>query len=73
MNPDQASNFIDLNADCRQDLLLSSTKNGDVFQEYYMFTDEGFCLSKVVQMHPNMSMPSFIDYSYRGSTDMLQV
>lgn len=61
--------FIDLNMDCRPDLLVESYSIFGRSHELYIFTDEGFCFSKMLSVPENFSMVSFMDVSQRGSND----
>lgn len=67
------STFIDLNADCRPDLLLVSEKAGERYHEYYIFTDSGFCLTEVAKISKDFTMPSFLDFLNRGTSDMIMI
>ena len=71
LNPYLGSNFIDMNADCRPDLLLNSVGDGaQKQQEIYLYTNDGFCLVNVEPMPPSITMPSFLDLNNRGTNDM---
>ena len=75
IDEDHGSSFIDMNADCRSDLLIVSKdpKDGQRYHEVYMYTDDGFCLSGIKPVSSNLSMPSFMDLHHRGSSDLIMV
>jgi hypothetical protein len=45
MDADLGSSFVDMNADCRPDILLQSLgENHQRVQEFYLYSNDGFCL-----------------------------
>lgn len=74
MDPQASSSYIDMNADCRPDLLLITLNaTNQRFHEYYLLTDHGFCLINVKSVSQEFSMPSFQDLNNRGTNDMVMV
>jgi len=68
------SSFIDINADCRPDLLLNTVGNNATKKhEYYIWTNKGFCLTKVKDVPAYFTMPSFMDLNNRGTNDMIML
>jgi len=71
LNPYLGSSFVDMNADCRPDLLFNSLGDGaQKQQEIYLYTNDGFCLVNVQSMPSQITMPSFLDLNNRGTNDM---
>jgi hypothetical protein len=72
MDADLGSSFVDMNADCRPDILLQSLgDNHQRVQEFYLYSNEGFCLVSKQFMPSNWTMPSFFDMNNRGTNDMV--
>ena len=61
--------FIDLNMDCRPDLLIESESQQGRTHEIYFFTDDGFCLVDLNVVPEDQSMVSFIDIDKNGAND----
>lgn len=57
--------------DCRPDLLVESYSVLGRSHELYIFTDEGFCYTRLVEIPNNFSFVSFMDLSQRGSNDAI--
>jgi len=72
MDPELGSSFVDMNADCRPDMLLQTVGDaGQKVQEFYLFTNDGFCLVQKKPMDKTWNMPSFFDMNNRGTNDMV--
>jgi hypothetical protein len=65
--------FIDLNMDCRPDLLVESFTSLGRSQELYLYTDKGFCFVKQIIVPSDFSFVSFVDISQRGANDAVFV
>ncbi len=61
--------FIDLNMDCRADLLVESITQYGRTHEIYMYSDKGFCYTGSKAVPQEYSLVSFLDLSQRGSND----
>jgi hypothetical protein len=72
IDADLGSSFVDMNADCRPDILLQSVgENHQRVQEFYLYSNEGFCLVSKQNMAATWTMPSFFDMNNRGTNDMV--
>lgn len=61
--------FIDLDMDCRPDLLIEGVSQTGRVHEIYFYTDDGFCLVDVNQIPEGWSHVSFLDIDQTGSND----
>lgn len=61
--------FIDLNMDCRPDLLIEGFSQHGRVHEIYFYTDDGFCLVDVNPVSSDWSHVSFVDLDTNGSND----
>ena len=75
LDPERGSSFLDLNADCRPDMLLISIneKSTKRYFETYLYTDYGYCLIDVSEVPLTFSMPSFMDINKRGTNDLVLI
>ena len=74
MSKENAGAFIDLNTDCRADLVVETIgTRGTRCHEIYLFTDEGFCLVDVNTVPWGFSNAIFFDVSGDGSNDLVFV
>lgn len=75
MSDTKASSFIDVNGDCIPDLVIESVDrfNGRSYLEFYLHTDQGFCLVSNQALRKEYLMASFADLNNDGSNDLLLV
>ena len=69
MSDQNGGTFIDLNMDCRPDLLVEGIGQNGRVHEIYFFTDDGFCLVDVNVVPEDLSMVSFLDTDKNGAND----
>lgn len=67
----RASSFVDLNNDCRPDLVLESDENGKQYLEFYLSTDSGFCLVSIQPLNGAFHMASIFDVDGDGTNDLV--
>ena len=65
--------FIDLDMDCRPDLLLETFSGDGRTQEIYTYTEKGFCFGSIMEVPVDYGFISFVDLSLRGATDAVFV
>lgn len=63
--------FIDLDMDCRPDLLLETHGSSGRTQEVYTYTQKGFCFGSIMKVPVDYGFISFVDLSQRGATDAI--
>lgn len=61
--------FIDLDMDCRPDLLIESISQDGRVEEIYYYTEQGFCLVDINKVPEGWSHVSFLDLDQNGSND----
>lgn len=71
LSTSRASSFVDLNNDCRPDLVLESDENGKQYLEFYLSTDSGFCLVAIQPLNGNFHMASVFDVDGDGTNDLV--
>lgn len=67
----KASSFVDLNSDCRPDLVLESTEGNTSYLEFYLSSDNGFCLVSIQPLTADYHMASFFDVDGDGTNDLV--
>lgn len=73
MSDKHAGAFIDLNMDCRPDLVIESIGEEGRVLEIYFYTGEGFCLVDLNPVPSDFSSPAFFNINADGSNDILFV
>lgn len=73
LSSDFGGAFIDLDMDCRPDLLLETHGSVGRIQELYVFTEKGFCFKQGRKVPAEYGFISFVDLSQRGATDAIFV
>lgn len=68
-----ASSFVDINLDCRGDLILETTKDNRRYNEFYYFLDDGFCFVGAQEVPKAFSYGSFEDLNTDGGNDIVFV
>jgi hypothetical protein len=67
----KASSFVDLNSDCRPDLVLESNDGDKPYLEFYLASDNGFCLVSIQPLNADFHMASFFDVDGDGTNDLV--
>jgi hypothetical protein len=65
--------FVDLNRDCRADLVLeSSDSSGNLSLEIYLFNDNSkFGLTKIIPLENGLTFGSFVDTNHDNAMDLV--
>lgn len=69
--PVYTSGFVDINRDCKSDIIIESVKNGDRFLDFFIYKGNKFAYIKSVPIPKSYSLGSFEDVNQNNTPDLV--